>query len=106
MAFRAGEAWWLSAEAEAAQREAAEEFRTVDPWEPRVGEWIDSPERALDGVPVTTLRILTAALHLEVGHAGQKEAQRIAAIMRRLGYANRPARADGKIVRVWHSVAP
>lgn len=105
-AYRAGEPWWLSAEAEAAQREAAEEFRTVDPWEPRVGEWIDSPERALDGVPVTTLRILTAALHLEVGHAGQKEAQRIAAIMRRLGYANRPARADGKIVRVWHSVAP
>ena len=104
-AFRAGEPWWLSTEAEAAQRVAAEEFRTVDPWEPKVAEWLASPERALDAAPVTTLRILTAALHLEIAHSGQKEAQRVAAIMRRLGYVNRVERAEGKLARIWHEAA-
>lgn len=104
-AFRAGEPWWLSTEAEAAQRTAAEEFRTVDPWEPKVGEWLASPERAMDGAPITTLRILTAALHLEIAHSGQKEAQRVAAIMRRMGYANHLSRVEGKVSRVWREVA-
>lgn len=103
-AFRESEPWWLSSEAEAAQRDAAEEFRMVDPWEPRIGEWLTSPERSADGVPVTTLRILTSALYFEVSHSSPKEALRVAAVMRRLGYANHVARVDGKLSRVWRAV--
>ena len=76
----------------------------VDPWEPRIGEWLTSPERSADGVPVTTLRILTSALYFEVSHSSPKEALRVAAVMRRLGYANHVARVDGKLSRVWRAV--
>jgi hypothetical protein len=101
-AFRGGEAWWLTAEADAAQREAAEEFRTVDPWEARVAEWLDAPERVGDGSKaLTAIRILVSALGMELAHAGQRESNRLGGIMRRLGYCRHVLKVDGRNVRVW-----
>ena len=101
-AYRAGEPWWLSTEAEAAQREAAEEFRTLDPWEERVSEWLASPDRMMDaGRPVTTLRLLVSALGMEVGHADQRLANRLGGVMRRLGYRSHVLRVEGRNTRVW-----
>jgi hypothetical protein len=106
VAFRADEAWWLTAEADAAQREAAEEFRAVDPWEARVAEWIDAPERAGDGPKaLTAIRILVAALGMDVAHAGQRESNRLGGIMRRLGHCCHVLKVDGRNVRVWQRVA-
>jgi predicted P-loop ATPase len=101
-ASRASETWWLTPEADAAQREAAEEFRTVDPWEARVSEWLDAPERAGDGAKaLTSIRILTAALAMELAHAGQRESNRLGGIMRRLGYRCHVLRVDGRNARIW-----
>jgi len=101
-AYRAGEAWWLSTEAEVAQREAAEEFRTLDPWEERVSEWLASPDRLMDaGRPVTTLRLLVSALGMEVGHADQRLANRLGGVMRRLKYRSHVLKVDGRNTRVW-----
>jgi predicted P-loop ATPase len=105
-ALRGGEAWWLTAEADAAQREAAEEFRTVDPWEERIAEWLAAPERIADGPKaVTTLRILTAALGIETGRVEQKAGNRIGGIMRRLRYRSHVPKVDGRNVRVWQRVS-
>ena len=101
-ASRASETWWLTPEADAAQREAAEEFRTVDPWEARVSEWLDAPERAGDGAKaLTSIRILTSALAMELAHAGQRESNRLGGIMRRLGYRCHVLRVDGRNARIW-----
>jgi hypothetical protein len=102
VAYRAGEPWWLSTEAEAAQREAAEEFRTLDPWEERVSEWLASGDRLMDaGKPLTTLRLLVSALGLEVGHADQRLANRLGGVLRRLGYRSHVLRVEGRNTRVW-----
>jgi len=101
-AHRKQEPWWLNADGEAAQREAAEEFRTVDPWEARVTEWLDAPERAGDGAKaLTSIRILTAALAMELAHAGQRESNRLGGIMRRLGYRCHVLKIDGRNARIW-----
>jgi hypothetical protein len=102
VAHRKQEPWWLNADGEAAQREAAEEFRTVDPWEARVTEWLDAPERAGDGAKaLTSIRILTAALAMELAHAGQRESNRLGGIMRRLGYRCHVLKIDGRNARIW-----
>ena len=102
VAYRAGEPWWLSTEAEAAQREAAEEFRTLDPWEERVSEWLASGDRLMDaGKPLTTLRLLVSALGMEVGHADQRLANRLGGVLRRLGYRSHVLRVEGRNTRVW-----
>lgn len=102
VAHRKQEPWWLNADGEAAQREAAEEFRTVDPWEARVTEWLDAPERAGDGAKaLTSIRILTSALAMELAHAGQRESNRLGGIMRRLGYRCHVLRVDGRNARIW-----
>jgi hypothetical protein len=102
VAYRAGEPWWLSTEAEAAQREAAEDFRTLDPWEERVSEWLASGDRLMDaGKPLTTLRLLVSALGMEVGHADQRLANRLGGVLRRLGYRSHVLRVEGRNTRVW-----
>lgn len=104
--FRQGESWWLNPGGEAARQEAAEEFRTVDPWEARVAEWLDAPERAGDGAKeLTSIRILTAALAMELAHAGQRESNRLGGIMRRLGYRCHVLKIDGRNARIWQREA-
>lgn len=95
-AYRSGEAWWLSTEAEVAQREASETHALHDPWEPRIAEWAEGAEGA-----ITSTRILTSALSIEIGRVTQKDSQRVGAIMRRLGWRSTPRWVGGHTHRVW-----
>lgn len=95
-AYRAGEGWWLAPEAAAAQTAASEAFRTVDPWEPPIAEWL----AAADG-PITTGRILAAVVALDLGKVSGREDQRVGAIMRRLGWTRHVVRVNGANTRVW-----
>jgi predicted P-loop ATPase len=95
-AFRAGEQWWLSDEEVSEQQESAERFRVTDPWESAIAEWVETAE----GV-ITTRRILTAGLDLELSRATGREDQRVAATMRRLGWVRRVSRVNGVATRVW-----
>ncbi|HEX4932381.1 MAG TPA: VapE domain-containing protein [Gemmatimonadaceae bacterium] len=99
-ALDGGEGWWLTREAEAARDEAAEEHRLVDPWEEVVAAWLVelSPHELRD---LTSRRILTGPLRLEIDRVTAREQQRLAAIMRRLGWRNRVLRVDGRNNRVW-----
>jgi hypothetical protein len=95
-AYRDGEAWWLSSEAETAQRESSETHALHDPWEPKIAEWVEAAEG-----PITSTRILTAALSIEIGRVAQKDSQRVGAIMRRLGWRSTPRWVAGATQRVW-----
>jgi hypothetical protein len=102
--FRAGEAWWLTTEAEAALRAASDEFRVVDPWEAAVARWLEERSPIDLQRPVTTQRLLVDVLGMRLPDIGQREANRIAAIMKRMGWANHVARVEGKVCRVWEPV--
>lgn len=99
-AFEGGEGWWLSREAEDARSDAAEEHRIVDPWEEVVRDWLSglTPHELRD---LTSKRILSGPLRLPIDRVTAREQQRLAAIMRRLGWTNRVLRVDGGNARVW-----
>ena len=99
-AFRAGDPWWLSGEAEGLRSESSEDFRVSDPWEEAVSAWIDT--RVPDSAKTyTTRQILTTALAVRVEDQTQAAANRVAAIMKKLGFRNKVAKLDGKAQRIW-----
>jgi hypothetical protein len=99
-AFRAGDPWWLSGEAEGLRSESSEDFRVSDPWEDAVSTWIDT--RTPDSPKTfTTRQILTTALSVRLEDQTQAAANRVAAVMKKLGFRNRVARIDGKVQRIW-----
>lgn len=102
-ALEAGEGWWLSREAEAARNDAAEEHRVTDPWEEVVGEWLAGLS-AHELRDLTSRRILTGPLRVEVDRLTARDQQRVASVMRRLGWTNRVLRVGGENTRVWDRV--
>lgn len=100
--YRSGEAWWLSREAEAALDESSEEFRASDVWEDPVLGWV--LDRRGDPAPITTRRILADLLRVPIADQDQRASNRIAAIMRKAGWRNKPERVNGKPERVWRRV--
>jgi len=98
--YDAGEAWWLSAEAEEARVDATEVHRITDAWEESVALWLASlaPHEVR---AITSQRILVGALHVDLDRITDRETRRVAAIMRRLGWTNRVLRVDGRNARVW-----
>lgn len=101
-AYRAQEAWWLTTEAEAALREASEGFRVVDPWEAAISRWIEDRSPIDLQRPVTSQRIMVDVLGLRLSDTDQRAANRVAAVMKRLGWVNRPEWIDGRTQRVWN----
>ena len=106
VAYNGGEAWWLTQEAEAALRESSEAFRVVDPWEGAVATWLDVPK--LDTAKaITSQRILVDVLGMRLQDVDQKASNRLAAIMKRLGWRNKVARVEGgaRVARVWEAAS-
>ena len=93
------EAWWLTTEAEAALREASEGFRVVDPWEAAISRWIEDRSPIDLQRPVTSQRIMVDVLGLRLSDTDQRAANRVAAVMKRLGWVNRPEWIDGRTQR-------
>lgn len=105
VAFDGGEGWWLTLEAEAARSDAAEEHRVTDPWEEVVREWLEglTPHELRD---LTSRRILTGPLRLEIDRLTARDQQRVASVMRRLGWTNRVLRVGGHPTRIWDRQEP
>ena len=92
--------WWLVAEAEVARAEATEAHRVADAWEDSVATWL----AGLTGVEardITTQRVLTSALRVDLDRISPRESARVSSILRRLGYVTRVLRVDGRNTRVW-----
>lgn len=99
--YQRKEAWWLTTDAEAALRDASEGFRVVDPWEAAVSRWIDERSPIEAQRPVTSQRVMVDVLGLRLSDIDQRAANRVAAVMKRLGWVNRLSRVEGKVTRVW-----
>lgn len=80
--YRAGEGWWPSADFEREHITAEQEGRyEADAWESPIATFVAPLDRT------TTLDVARDALHIETGKIGVPEQRRIAAILRRAGWA-------------------
>ena len=101
VAYRAGETWWLDRGLEQAAALQQGERRISDPWEPRLRDWLGSlpPDR-----PVRVHDALERALHVAADKQDQAGANRVARVLKLLGWRRVQQRA-GK-VREWVYLSP
>jgi predicted P-loop ATPase len=106
--YRAGFQWWITnaQEIEAAE---AEQFarQDLDPWHQSIEEWLDEPFSRRDRVTVGEL--LFNVCGLELKHRGQREQNRVAAVLTTLGWKRQQYRVKGENgteKRVWGYVRP
>ena len=97
-AYRNEESWWLDEDAERAREDDAAEYQVEDPWEQPIAEWLDGPGKA---GAVTVHRILADALKVPAAQETRGAEMRVAAVMRRLGWAASQRRVEGAKVRHW-----
>jgi predicted P-loop ATPase len=90
-------------DAERLGKDVHEDHMIKDSWQEVVTQWLDEPD-LLTGDPnrnkaaITGMEILTDALNFDKRHIGRKEEQRIAKVMKSLGYQRQKARISGKSV--------
>src|SRR3954454_22891319 len=100
-AYRAGETWWLDAEAEALAAEVQEDRRIVDVWEDRLLEWAG---RQL--APFTIGEALTSALNVPVERQGRAEQMRVSAALKVNGWVRAREGGGGRQWRYTRKADP
>lgn len=87
-AFNAGEAWHLTAEAEAHAAEVQEAAREEDPWEQIIRDWLDAEEYEGGRCDAVTMRdVLWQALQIPIAQQAVTDQRRAASILRRMGWS-------------------
>ncbi len=96
-AYRAGEAWWLSAEQAERAEELSQRFVGRDEsWDEKVSRW------ALGAVgEITTRRVLVEVLGFEDARIDRKAETRVGVCMRRLGFERVDVREGARLRRVY-----
>lgn len=101
-AYRAGEAWWLTAEEDERLRESQEQYQHEDPWEVAVSEWltkIENVKAARKGVRIGEM--LTHCLQMDKDRQGKHDEMRMGGVLQSLGWEKCRDRRDGRRVVVW-----
>ena len=96
-AYEAGEPWWLAEEAAAELTEASASYRSEDPWHSMVAKYCDEATKG----QIEIADVLSAGLCVPYGQQSKVDEQRVAAILRDLGYARTRPVVDGRRLTVW-----
>jgi predicted P-loop ATPase len=102
-AWEAGEPWWLDEHEDAAREHAADAHVQADSWQEAVAEWLVNRTPG----PITAKRVLSGALRIDVKDHTPERMQRVAVVMRSLGYEQHRVRLPGTThskQRVWLEV--
>lgn len=94
--YRSGLQWWLTPEEELLRMADAGEYAEEDPWEEEVRLYLAKSY----GTAVEISGIL-AALEVPTERQGQREARRVASILRKYGYERRSAPGTNSSKKVW-----
>jgi hypothetical protein len=101
--YNAGEQWWLDDAGETELKAAHAQFEVRDTWEPRIVLWLGAVERGEQSGPVTINDALEVAIQKPPGQWGKGDAQRVSAILRRLGWRRRRRSVAGERSYVWEA---
>lgn len=85
--------------AETLARKVHDEFRVEDPWEDEIAELLKLDVDDCDPTAFVPTKALFSQVGLMIGHTSNKQHQRMAAIMSRLGYEVGRKRINGALVR-------
>ncbi|BBU54070.1 hypothetical protein KU6B_03350 [Mameliella alba] len=97
-AFNAGEAWHLTAEAEAQAAEVQEAAREEDPWEQIISDWLDSDEFGGGRRDVVRIQdLLSKALCMEPERQDMKAQRRVGAILTIMGWIKGQDKRGNKV---------
>lgn len=91
--FQAGEDWWSVPAAEAAAE--ADRRRIEDPWSIAIADWL------VPGRSYTTNQILAGPCGVETKDFTDRNAKRVARVMRLLGWVQTYRREDTGTIRLW-----
>ena len=98
-----GVPWHPGAEFVRQAEEQQEERHVLDPWEESIAGWLKTQEWARSR-GVTTSDLLVQALGMPTERHSKAGAMRVAAVLRRLGYARHQVRSGA--IREWRYFAP
>lgn len=93
--YRAGERWWLDLDESAVLAEASEGYQGDDPWRARVVEYCATRKS------VAVVDVLFDALDRPAGTTSKLDEQRVAVILRDLGYDRKREMKSGHRITVW-----
>lgn len=98
--FNADERWWVEGQDEIDLFSETQEARLLsDPWEDAISQWVNQPENSFDDF-YTSHQILNGALGMDNGHIQRAHQNRIAPIMKHLGWSGTRKRVkEGKATR-------
>lgn len=96
LAFNAGEQWHLSREIEQLAHGEQEAAREEDPWESAIADQVAGDGVFNDPVQVTSARELLTKLGVPLERQNQSSTQRVARILKRMGW-ERVKNRDGKV---------
>lgn len=98
--FRDGERWWIEGPAEVELFAETQESRLLsDPWEDAISQWVNLPENSFTDF-FTSHELLIGAMNLDSGHIQRAHQNRIAPIMKHLGWTGTRKRVkEGRAVR-------
>lgn len=100
-AYRSGEQWYLTREEEAERRDVNESYQVVDPWEPVILNWLDTPEARTTaaGHGVTTTDVMRLALGFDAPRMTRQGEMAVADILRKAGFERVKVMVNA--VRAW-----
>jgi len=98
--WRANEHWWIEGREEVDLFSEVQESRLLsDPWEDAISQWLNMPENSFTNF-YTSHEIITGGLKMDSGHIQRAHQNRIAPIMKHLGWTGTRKRIkEGKATR-------
>ena len=94
-AYETGEKWWVDADEAHIVRGAQDERIDEDVWEPKVAEWLMTADDEF------TSAMVLSGLGLEPKFQANREKNRVALILKKMGCTQRLSRRFGQPARVW-----
>ena len=94
-AYRAGERWWLDMDEAAVLAEASEAYQGDDPWRAKIASWCEERKK------VEVADVLSEALDRPLSQQSKQDEQRVAVVLRDLGYERTRPMVKGRRLTVW-----
>jgi predicted P-loop ATPase len=101
-AYERGDTWWLDDNEESQREAAAVDFQEIDPWQEEIeSKWVSIPLMERDDLEMVQVNSIFQILDVPIERRNQASRNRIGAILRNLGFENKPIWHDNKTKKLY-----